>query len=220
MGNTKNSNKNTTGIVAVMDAAAVVVPKAKPIINAAKGVAPIVVPVIDLAKVVAPKAKPAFDTVVHYVSKTIEERKKLVAVPELYLKGYPLTKEQAVDVLNSCGFKAIFVKANLSEANAKYRNCLDMQVIGSTPKAKHKVKPGSTVYVKYITQEVIDESQRMYELAEKQKAEDKIAKAAKQGQRKEKAQRIMTGARNNAKKGIEKVSVLKKKDVANNEVSE
>ena len=191
MSDNKNSNKNVSGIAAG----------------------------ITMAASVLPLVKPAIDAVRDYADKTIEERKKLVAVPELYSKEYPLTKEQAVEILDSCGLKATLVKAAMSDANVQYRNCFDMQVIKSHPKAKQKVERGSSVLVKYITQEVIDESQKMYELAEKQKAEMQIAKVTKQEERKEKTKQMMTDVMSNARKGIEKIPVFKKKDTPN-DVSE
>lgn len=184
MSDNKNSNKNVSGIAAG----------------------------ITMAASVLPLVKPAIDAVRDYADKTIEERKKLVAVPELYSKEYPLAKEQAVEILDSCGLKATLVKAAISDANVQYRNCFDMQVIKSHPKAKQKVERGSSVLVKYITQEVIDESQKMYELAEKQKAEMQIAKVTKQEERKEKTKQMMTDVMSNARKGIEKIPVFKKKD--------
>lgn len=184
MSDNKNSNKNVSGIAAG----------------------------ITMAASVLPLVKPAIDAVRDYADKTIEERKKLVAVPELYSKEYPLTKEQAIEILDSCGLKATLVKAAISDANVQYRNCFDMQVIKSHPKAKQKVERGSSVLVKYITQEVIDESQKMYELAEKQKAEMQIAKVTKQEERKEKTKQMMTDVMSNARKGIEKIPVFKKKD--------
>jgi len=184
MSDNKNSNKNVSGIAAG----------------------------ITMAASVLPLVKPAIDAVRDYADKTIEERKKLVAVPELYSKEYPLTKEQAVEILDSCGLKATLVKAAMSDANVQYRNCFDMQVIKSHPKAKQKVERGSSVLVKYITQEVIDESQKMYELAEKQKTEMQIAKVTKQEERKEKTKQMMTDVMSNARKGIEKIPVFKKKD--------
>lgn len=191
MSDNKNSNKNVSGIAAG----------------------------ITMAASVLPLVKPAIDAVRDYADKTIEERKKLVAVPELYSKEYPLTKEQAVEILDSCGLKATLVKAAISDANVQYRNCFDMQVIKSHPKAKQKVERGSSVLVKYITQEVIDESQKMYELAEKQKTEMQIAKVTKQEERKEKTKQMMTDVMSNARKGIEKIPVFKKKD-APDDVSE
>ena len=54
---------------------------------------------VAMAASIVPLVKPAIDAVRDYADKTIEERKKLVAVPELYSKEYPLSVEQAVEIL-------------------------------------------------------------------------------------------------------------------------
>lgn len=167
---------------------------------------------ITMAASVLPLVKPAIDAVRDYVDKSIEERKKLIAVPELYSKEYPLTVEQAVAILESCGLKATLVKAAVSDADMKYRTCFDTQVIKSHPKARQKVEKGMSILVKYVTQEVIDESQRLYELSEKHKAEVQEAKLAKQVERKEKTKQAMTDAIDTAKRGIQKIPVFKKKE--------
>lgn len=167
---------------------------------------------ITMAASVLPLVKPAIDAVRDYADKSIEERKKLIAVPELYSKEYPLTVEQAVAILESCGLKSTLVKAAISDANIKYRTCFDTQVIKSHPKAKQKVEKGTSVLVKYVTQEVIDESQRLYELSEKQKAEAQEAKLIKQTERKEKTKQVVTDAVDTAKRGIQKIPVFKKKE--------
>lgn len=102
----------------------------------------------------------------------------LVAVPELYTKGFPLTFEQASEKLSSEGFKVIGSKMLPADAKPKYRDCIDNQVIASRPKSKEKVKPGTTVILRYITQEVIDESRRIFTEEERQKNEAKAKKAA------------------------------------------
>lgn len=167
---------------------------------------------ITMAASVLPLVKPAIDAVRDYADKSIEERKKLIAVPELYSKEYPLTIEQAVAILESCGLKATLVKAAISDADIKYRTCFDTQVIKSHPKAKQKVERGTSVLVKYVTQEVIDESQRLYELSEKQKIEVQEAKLIKQTERKEKTKQVVTDAVDTAKREIQKIPVFKKKE--------
>ncbi len=141
--------------------------------NNAGGIATGIATGVAIAIEILPHVKPVIDTVTDYTNKAIEERKKLIAVPELYLKGYPLTAEQAIEVLNSCGLKATIVETPLSDANPKLRNCFDGQVVASEPKAKRKVEPGRTISVKCITQKVIQESQRLYEESEIRKAEAK-----------------------------------------------
>lgn len=167
---------------------------------------------IAMAASVLPLVKPAVDTIRDYVDKTIEERKKLVSVPILYSKEYPLTVEQAVEMLNSYGLKSILVKMTIAEADARYRTCFDSQVIKTQPRAKQKVERGASILVKYITQEIIDESQRLFDEAEKQKAELLFEKRIKHSDRKEKTKRVVTGITGMVKQGVEKIpSILYKK---------
>lgn len=160
---------------------------------------------ITMATSVIPLVKPAIDAMRDYADKTIEERKKLVTVPELYSKEYPLTKEQAVEILESCGLKATLIKTSIVDASVQYKRCFDSQVIKSKPKSKQKVKRGASVLVKYITQDVIDESRRMYEFAEKHKAELSYVKSVHHAEQKEKTKRMVTEAYNTVKQKIENI---------------
>lgn len=102
----------------------------------------------------------------------------LVSVPDLYTKGFPLTLEQATEKLSSEGFGVIASKMVLSDAKAKYRDCIDKQIVDSRPKSREKVKPGTTVIIRYITQDVIDESKRLFVEYERNKAEIRAQKTA------------------------------------------
>lgn len=148
---------------------------------------------VAMAASIVPLVKPAIDAVRDYADKTIEERKKLVSVPELYSKEYPLSVEQAVEILESCGLKATLVKMSTADANIQYRNCFDSQVIKSLPKSKTKVERGTAVLIKYITQEVIDESQQMFDISKKRKEEQHFEKSIKRTERKEKTKQVVSG---------------------------
>lgn len=148
---------------------------------------------VAMAASIVPLVKPAIDAVRDYADKTIEERKKLVSVPELYSKEYPLSVEQAVEILESCGLKATLVKMSTADANIQYRHCFDSQVIKSLPKSKTKVERGTAVLIKYITQEVIDESQQMFDISEKRKEEQHFEKSVKRTERKEKTKQVASG---------------------------
>lgn len=165
--------------------------KLKNVENAAAGVA--------LVASVLPLVKPAIDAVHDYADKTIEERKKLIAVPELYSKEYPLTIEQATELLSSCGLKAMPVKISIKDSDIQFRHCFDSQVIKTHPKAKQKIEPGSSVLIKYITQEVIDESVRLFEESEKQKIQAALEKSEKRSERKEKTKQVVSGVTNTVK---------------------
>lgn len=164
---------------------------------------------ITMAASVLPLVKPAIDAGKEYIDKAIEERKKLVAVPPLYSKDYPLTVEQAVEVLESCGLKATLVKTSLSDANVMYRNCFDGQVIKSQPKTKQKVEPGTSVLVKYITQEIIDESLRLFEQQQEARFQKAVEKEHKASERKAKTQQMISTAVATTKQTFNKIKIGK-----------
>ncbi|MCD8089298.1 MAG: hypothetical protein LUD81_01490 [Clostridiales bacterium] len=115
---------------------------------------------------VNPFVNPLIESIVNpladKLTETLEERKILVTVPELCANGFPLSTEQATKILTDCGLKIMLIELPLKEAEPKYKDCFVNQVIETQPKAKEKIEPGSTILVKYITQEIIDESKRLY----------------------------------------------------------
>ena len=172
---------------------------------------------ITMVATVIPLVKPAIDAIHDYADKTIEERKNLITVPNLYSKDFPLTVEQAEQLLNSYGLKAIFVKISLADANVRYRKYFNSQVVESRPKAKQKVEPGASVLVKYITQEVIDESRRLFEEAENRKIEQLCEKNIKRSKQKENAKRVVSNITDMAKRGAEKIPLaFHKNDIEEN----
>lgn len=91
---------------------------------------------IAMAASILPLVKPAIDAVRDYADKTIEERKKLVTIPKLYSSEYRTTSEQAVEILTSIGLKVILSPTLISDADKKYKDCINNQVIKSDPKPK------------------------------------------------------------------------------------
>lgn len=124
------------------------------------------------------------------VEDKIEERKTLVEVPALYVKGFPVSIKQAKKLLEKKQLKCSFIKLPLSEADGKYRNCVASQVIKTEPKAKEKVEPGTHVLVKYITRDVIEESKRLFE--------------EERSKRQEKAKQVMTDLKKHIPKLVSK----------------
>lgn len=116
-----------------------------------------------------------------------------VTVPELYRKGFLLELDQAIKLLEDCGLKAVSSKVTLKEAAVKYKDYSDMQVIDSNPKQGASVNPGSIVYLKYITADVIEASQKIYDDAEAEKIEKKEKKAAQKLEQQEKRKEAIKG---------------------------
>lgn len=149
----------------------------------------------SLANTVVPLAKPIIDTANKQINESAEAHRQLIPVPELYSKGFPLTVEQSIKLLEEKGFTYELISLTLNDACEKYRNCFDLQVIETLPSAKQKAKPGSRILVKYITQEVIDKSIKIFEENEERRAK-----------RKEETSKAMTSTVDAAKRGFRKIS--------------
>lgn len=129
----------------------------------------------------------------------------LVIIPDLYTKGFPLTLEQASEKLSSEGFKVISSKMTLKDAKPKYRECIDMQVVDSRPRSRAKAKPGTTVIVRYITQDVIDESQKTFYEEERRKLEKKAQRTAGRQKQLEQTKQFAAGVINKTKNSAKKM---------------
>ncbi|MCD7777643.1 MAG: PASTA domain-containing protein [Clostridiales bacterium] len=178
---------NKKGIVAVIGAAATAVSTAKPIVDA-------VTPVVGKT--------------VGVVNEKIEERKRLVTVPEVGDSKFPLSLEQATELINKNGLEVMSIAISVTDADKKYRNYINNQVVETKPKSGQKVEPGSSVLVKYITQEVIDESKHIYEESENQKAQkiqERLEKKAQKAQKaKERSEQKAQKAQEQLEKKIQK----------------
>lgn len=157
--------------------------------------------VITIVPVVAPLVEKVVDEITTWLS----NKSELVTIPTLYDKGFPIKLEEAIEALRVAGLKPIPSELNVKEADAKYKDCFVLQVVSSNPEHKQKAPAGSGVIVKYITQEVIDESQKVFEEQERQKAEDKRLKTEKRAQQIEQAQKIVSDAASSAKDGVRKI---------------
>ena len=94
-----------------------------------------------------------------------------VIIPDLYRKDFPIDLDQAKILLSDSGLKYSESKMVVKDADKKYKDCFNFQVIASSPKQGTSVNQGTTVYLKYITQEVIDASIKIFKDEEKAKAE-------------------------------------------------
>lgn len=157
------------------------------------------------------------------VNDIIEKRKdkdggnEFVVIPALYDKGFPLKMEQAVELLTNYGLKAMPSMLSLREAHTKYKDCFDGQIVGSKPKSGQKARVGTTVLLRCITQEVIDESQRIFAESEKRKAAVKQEKAAKHSEQMERAKGAVIGTVSKAKSGVEKIALRRNQKTTKNE---
>lgn len=130
---------------------------------------------------------------------------ELIFMPELCSKKFPLKLDEAKELLESRGLKALPIEVRLRDACVKYKDCFELQVVGSDRKPNLKLKPGDTVIVQYVTQEVIDESRRIFEEAEKQKAALKQERAVKRAEQMERAKAVAGDTAAKARAGVEKM---------------
>lgn len=136
---------------------------------------------------------------------------ELIFMPELCSKKFPLKLDEAKELLESRGLKALPIEVRLRDACVKYKDCFELQVVGSDRKPNSKLKPGDTVIVQYVTQEVIDESRRIFEEAEKQKAALKQERAVKRAEQMERAKAVAGDTAAKARAGVEKMICRDKK---------
>ena len=132
-----------------------------------------------------------------------------IVIPEVYRKGFLLEIDQAVELLDSCGLKGVPSKVTIKEAAVKYKDYSNNQVIDSSPKQGASVKPGTIVYLKYITADVIEASQKIFDDAQREKEEAKERKAEAKREHREKVKNDISKTVDSAKNGI--VHVIRKR---------
>lgn len=130
---------------------------------------------------------------------------ELIFMPELCSKKFPLKLDEAKELLESRGLKELSIEVRLRDACVKYKDCFELQVVGSDRKPNSKLKPGDTVIVQYVTQEVINESRRIFEEAEQQKAALKQERAVKRAEQMERAKAVAGDTAAKARAGVEKM---------------
>ena len=171
--------------------------------NHKKSIAPTVLSALTIA--------PAIITAVEELIDKLPDIPSKVGVPQLYGLGFPLKLDQAITRLTKVGLTVMPSELSIGEADPKYRNCVDSEVVDSDPKSKRKVAVGYPVIIRYVTQEVIDESKRLFEELERQKAEANRIKNEKREHQKAQAQRTIADAAIQVKGLPEKILHYNKK---------
>ena len=160
------------------------------------GIAGIITAIGTVVTVATPLIEKAIDSAGTETKVKVEDK---VKIPELYRKGFPIDLEQAIKILEDCGLKSSTVSSTsrltLRESNPKYKDCFDSQVIDSNPKQGTTVKIGSTICLRYIPNEVIVESQRLFDEMEHTKVEAREKKEIKKLERRETIDKAAQGVR-------------------------
>lgn len=170
---------------------------AKDIIAVASAISAVVAAVANAADI----AKPTADAIVG-------EQISKVSVPEVCKKGFPVSLQQATEMLNKKGLQVIAVPVILRDADSKYKDCIDYQVVATNPSPRSKVLPNEVITVKYVTKEVIEASRRIFDEQQQKRADEYAAKENKRIERAEKLaaiqDKIGSGVKNAfSKKGKE-----------------
>lgn len=142
--------------------------------------------VLGVVSTVVGIATPLVDIASEKIKESAEERKDWVNIPELCSKNMPMKLDAAIDALEKLGLKVSHSPLELVNAAIKYKDCFALQVICSAPKCKKLVPPGSMVVIRYVTSEIIEESQKLFNESENQKIKMASEKSEKRSKQKEK----------------------------------
>ena len=157
-------------------------------------------------KIIEPHIQEFIENIVDIIAEQIHDSKDgMISIPKLYQPGFPLDVDMVVSLLEQQGFKTATSQLQMKDANAKYKDCIDNQVVGTNPRQGKKVKIGSIICVRYITKEVIEESKKIFCDAEQAKTELKESKAAEKQKRREHTKEKMTDAIDTANCKIKKM---------------
>ena len=132
------------------------------------------------------------EEVINKIADKVEiDKADMVLIPSLYDEEFYLDLGQVTEMLEKLDLNVVPTEITFNKAHPKYRYFKENQVVGTSPKHKTYVKKGYPVVVKYVTAEVIAESQRIFDEAEKLRLEAKEDKRKKQEMRKEKILNIV-----------------------------
>ena len=156
---------------------------------------------IIFSNLIQPYIKEFVNAIVNKLDYQIKNSKDgKITIPDMCQPDFPLDVETVVSLLEDKKFITATVPLQLKDANSKYKDCINNQVVGTSPKQGKRVELESIIKVRYITQEVIDASIKIFEDEEKAKAELKeqkaIEKQERRDHRKEKVSEVTDKARN------------------------
>jgi len=101
------------------------------------------------------------------VAKKSEERSAMIEVAEVYSSDYRLKLDDAKRWLEEDGLRA---EAVVVKPDIMYKDCSEFEVVATNYELGKKVKPGTRVILRYVTEEVIADSQELFNKLEKEKA--------------------------------------------------
>lgn len=147
-----------------------------------------------------------------FVANMIDERNRdKIDISACDTKKHLKTTEEVKEYLEKVEVKAVYIPIKVSEADPKYRDCFEFQVVDITPSGK--IIRGDVPQVYYVTHEVIDKSRQLFEEAEQQRMTTKLEKQKKRYEQKEKAKQVASGMIGSMQESVKKIpSVFHKTD--------
>lgn len=115
-----------------------------------------------------------------------DAKNEFKAFKNLVTNKSSVTLPVAQKLMENYGLKVLSQSLDIREADAKYKDFVDMQVV-DIKYPSNKLKVGDTVIIKYITQEVLDRSIQLFDEEQKQK---EIAKKKKNEKVEEQNQQV------------------------------
>lgn len=150
-------------------------------------------------------------TAATFIVEMADKRERKIDISACSTTKHPMTIGEVKEYLEKAEVKAVYIPIKLSEADPKYRDCFEMQVVDITPSSKITLSDIPQVY--YVTREVIDKSQQLFKESEQQRMMTEIEKQKKQLERKEKTKQVVSDVADTVKRGVGKIpSVLHKKN--------
>lgn len=151
---------------------------------------------IIFSNLIQPYIKDFVNAIVNKLDYQIKNSKDgKITIPDMCQPDFPLDVETVVSLLEDKKFITATVPLRLKDASSKYKDCINNQVVGTSPKQGKRVELESIIKVRYITQDVIDASIKIFEDEEKAKSEHKekkeIEKQEHKDRRKEKVSEIV-----------------------------
>lgn len=151
---------------------------------------------IIFSNMIQPYIKDFVNAIVNKLDYQIKNSKDgKITIPDMCQPDFPLDVETVVSLLEDKKFITATVPLRLKDASSKYKDCINNQVVETSPKQGKRVELESIIKVRYITQDVIDASIKIFEDEEKAKSEHKekkeIEKQEHKDRRKEKVSEIV-----------------------------
>jgi len=100
------------------------------------------------------------------IAKKSEERSAMIEVAEIYSSDYRLKLDDAKRWLEEDGLRA---EAVVVKPDIIYKDCSEFEVVATNYELGKKVKPGTRIILRYVTAEVIANSQELFNKSENEK---------------------------------------------------